>query len=78
VGPLSIRAQVDTAKPGYQTTLGLGDRKSSGVKANIDIGANLGFLRQVVAIAPVDANYSPNVRLASGQRPSFSLAYPTD
>lgn len=78
VGPLSLRAKVDTATPGYQVTLGLGDTKTAGVAANIDVADHLGLLSTIVDIAPVGASYSPNVRLGSGRSPSFSLAYPSD
>lgn len=78
VGPLSLRAHVDTTTPGYRTTLGLGERGHEGVQAHFHPGDMLGFLGKIVEIAPMDAAYSPNVRLASGRSPSFSLTYRDD
>ena len=72
VGPLCLRAQVDSTTPGYRTTLGLGEKGHEGVQAHLNAGDMLGFLGKIVDIAPMDAAYSPNVRLASGQSPTFS------
>lgn len=78
VGPLFLHAQVDTTAPGYRTTLGLGVKGHEGVEAHLSTGDKLGFLGEIVDIAPMDAVYSPNVMLASGQPPSFSLTLRDD
>jgi hypothetical protein len=75
IGPLSLRAHLDTTKPSYRTSFGLGDGEHPGVNADLNFASALGFLSEIVAIAPITNSYSPNVLLASGQSPSFSLAY---
>lgn len=78
VGPLRLHAQINTATPGYRTTLSLGEKNHEGVRAHVSTADKLGFLGKLVDIAPMDAAYSPNVILASGQAPSFSLTLRDD
>lgn len=78
MGPLRLHAQVDTTTPGYRTTLSLGEKGHEGVEAHLKTKDKLGFLGKIVDIAPMDAVYSPNVMLASGQSPSFSLTLRDD
>lgn len=80
VGPLYLHAHADTTKPKprYQTILGIGDHDHQGVDVHLDVTDQLGLLGGIVAITPAGAGYSPNVRLASGESPSFSLAYRGD
>jgi len=77
VGPLHLHATLakHPPEPLYSVALGLGVAADPGVRAALHPGQALGALATFVQIADLDESYSPQVQLAQGQSPQFTLGH---
>lgn len=77
VGPLHLHAVLAKRPPEplYTLTLGLGVAADPGVRAELHVGEALGALASVVHVADLNETYSPQVQLAQGQSPQFTLGH---
>ena len=74
VGPLYLDAVLSYNNVvHYAVELGLGRDGRPGVQAQVTTKSLLGPLSDVVNITPVNETYSPKVRLADGESPTFTL-----
>jgi hypothetical protein len=76
VGPIHLHLHLNSAdgSPLYVLTLGLGTDTAAGVDASLDVSAILGpALKSFVSIDKIDESYSPQLILAQGAGPQFSL-----
>jgi hypothetical protein len=77
VGPLHLHATLakSPSVPLYAVELGLGVPSDAGLRAQLHPGQALGVLAQIVHIADLDEQYSPQVSLADGREPLFTLGH---
>ncbi|MEO7350337.1 MAG: hypothetical protein ABIW17_00435 [Marmoricola sp.] len=77
IGPLHLNATFarSPTEPLYKLALGLGVAADPGLRAQLHAGRALGVLGQIVHVADLDEQYSPQVALADGQEPLFTLGH---
>ena len=77
VGPLHLHATLakSPAEPVYKLRLGLGVTTDPGLHAQLHVGQALGALGAFLSVADLDERYSPQVELAQGREPLFTLGH---